>query len=628
MRGPSTSLSLSNSAGSNAASRSIQLPSFLGTHLSSHVSVPSKRKAAALVKERDAFMRRLEQERSDRAVLETWAVIRIQAVIRAHLARLRVDGIRCGLGLQATEDARRRERERERREHRRRGPAVAEGSKFDADRLRAQLAQLTAETDLYMRMVGQSSEKKSQGGGGGGKSGREDGGGGRGTTIAARPDWKKHVGARSESKKARRRRRQREKRAVLAVQRLARGFLGRRACARLARRTREFNQYWASVRIQVHVRRVLSTMRVGEILKVRRTAAAITLQRRARGWFGRVFARMYRIRLDNIQLEDTSALAIQTCWRKSRSALRQQRADQEMAARRIQAITRGKKGRAAAEHKMFLREEQRDAAIRIQATFRAKAAGKEVDAAKARADARKQAMRERQHEQAAAVKVQALHRGKNARAAYRTKVHTRREKAALAIQKRGRVRRAQRKTQAKRRRREEERSATMIQKIHRGKRGRKKFDEDRAGQAVALELEMERIESDRAELLQEKAREQEKIDVALQREAEAKEQDEADKAEAARKIQAIMRGKAGRQVAQQKAAEEERIRAAKAEEARRQAAITRIQAAQRRKQARATVEQARKDRLESLQQDTQMAGVRRRVRQDDDDEDSEEEDEA
>lgn len=339
-----------------------------------------------------------------------------------------------------------------------------------------------------------------------------------------------------------------------------------------------------------------------------------------------MFARMYRIRLENIQLEDTSALAIQTCWRKSRAALRQHRADQEMAARRIQAITRGKKGRAAAEHKLLLREEQRDAAIRIQATFRAKAAGKEVDAARAKSEARKQAMRQRQHEQAAAVKVQALHRGKNARAAYRAKVHTRREKAALAIQKRGRMRRAQRKTQAKRRRREEERSATLIQKIHRGKRGRKKFDENRAGQAMALELEMERIEADRTELLKEKALEQEKMDMTLEREAEFKEQDEADKAEAARKIQAIMRGKQGREAARQKAAEEERIRVAKAEEARRQAAITRIQAAQRRKQARATVEQARKDRLESLQQDTQMAGVRRRVRQDDDDDDSEEED--
>ena len=50
--------------------------------------LPPKRKAAALVKERDAFMKRLEQERSDRAVLETWAVIRIQAVLRARGVRL------------------------------------------------------------------------------------------------------------------------------------------------------------------------------------------------------------------------------------------------------------------------------------------------------------------------------------------------------------------------------------------------------------------------------------------------------------------------------------------------------------------------------------------------------------
>ena len=91
------------------------------------------------------------------------------------------------------------------------------------------------------------------------------------------------------------------------MQRLVRGFLGRRACARLRRRTREFQQYWASVRIQVHMRKALSAMRVAEIRFKRQTKASVSIQRRARGWFGRVFARMYRIRLENIQLEDKSA---------------------------------------------------------------------------------------------------------------------------------------------------------------------------------------------------------------------------------------------------------------------------------------------------------------------------------
>ena len=147
------------------------------------------------------------------------------------------------------------------------------------------------------------------GSGGGGKGAKKAGGG--------RPDWKKHVGARSESKKARRRRRAKQKVAIIVVQRLVRGFLGRRACARLAQRTRDFDQYRASVRIQVQIRRVLSAMRVDRIRTVRRTAAAIVIQRRARGG-RRVYARMYRIRLTNIQLEDTSAFT-QICWKSASS---------------------------------------------------------------------------------------------------------------------------------------------------------------------------------------------------------------------------------------------------------------------------------------------------------------------
>ena len=87
---------------------SIQLPSFLGKHLSSHVSVPSKRKSKALVKERDLFMQRLEQERNDRAILETWAIIRIQALGRGHLGRLRIDRLRQELGMKTTDATRRR----------------------------------------------------------------------------------------------------------------------------------------------------------------------------------------------------------------------------------------------------------------------------------------------------------------------------------------------------------------------------------------------------------------------------------------------------------------------------------------------------------------------------------------
>ena len=363
-------------------------------------------------------MQRLEQERNDRAVLETWAVIRGQTLIRGYLGRLRVDRLRKERGMKMTDGARRRKEEKEIRDVRKEQPQM-ESSEFDAEQLRAQLAQLTAETDMYMEMIG---------------------------SAARRPEWKQHVKTKSEGKKSKRKRRNLEKHAVRNIQRVSRGFLGRCAAAHLRRRTKEYMQHRSSVRIQTQIRRVLGLSRVESVRHTRQTAATITLQRRARGWFGRVYARMYRIRLENIQLEDSSAFIIQSSWRRHLTHANQHKIDQEKAARRIQASIRGKRGREDFQAQALLKEEQLEASIRIQAAFRAKKSKNKVDAVR---QDRKQEMLSRQHEQAAAVKVQALRRGKNAREAYKTRVQTRREKAALAIQQRSRSRRAKKKVRKK-----------------------------------------------------------------------------------------------------------------------------------------------------------------------------------
>ena len=588
--GGATKLPSSNSSSHNA----IQLPSFLGKHLPSHVSVPSKRKARALVKERDIFMQRLEQERNDRAVLETWAVIRGQALVRGHLGRLRVDRIRQQRGMKLTEAARRRKEDKTRRDARKAQPQM-EQSEFDAEQLRAQLAQLTAETDMYMELIGSASQ---------------------------RPEWTKHVKNRSEGKKERRKRRTMEKMAVRNIQRVARGFLGRRAAAHLRRRTKEYDQFRSSVRIQTQIRRVLSTARVDAVRYKRRTQATIVLQRRARGWFGRVFARMYKIRLENIQLEDSSAFKIQSSWRRYLTNAHQYRLDQEAAARKIQAIARGRRGREDFESKALLKEEELEASIRIQAAFRARAANQRVN--DVRQD-RQKAMLSRQHEQAAACKMQALHRGKNAREAYKQRVSTRREKAALAIQNRSRQRRAKAKVARKKQYRSESNAAKSIQRIHRGKRGRKNFQEKRAQQALALEHEMERIEQDRLVAHDDEVEELRMEEAAIARAEAEKEERDREQLAAAQKIQSIQRGKRGRAAAQRRAAEKARLEALRIEEQKRATAITRIQAAQRRKAARVTVERARAERLESLQLDTQLGAVRRRVQEKDSDDEEEDE---
>ena len=97
--------------------------------------------------------------------------------------------------------------------------------------------------------------------------------------------------------------------------------------------------------------------------------------------------------------------------------------------------------------------------------------------------------------------------------------------------------------------------------------------------------------------------------------------------DAAQKIQAITRGKRGRAAASRRAAEKVTLENMRVEEQRRAAAITRIQAAQRRKTARVKVEKKRAERLESLQMDTDLGAVRRRMSTGEADSDEEEDEE-
>ena len=400
--GGATKLPSRGASSSGGFSRTIQLPSFLGTHLASHVSVPSN-KAAALVRERDAFMRRLEQERNDRSVLETWAAIRIQAIVRAHLARLRVDNIRASRGLKPTDDARRRQHEREARKRRRR-PEIYEDSKFDADRLRAQLAQLTAETDMYMQLV--------TGSGGGGKGAKKAGGG--------RPDWKKHLepgpsregaGAGGPSKKW----------PLL---------LCNASCAAFGAPSMRSRRSALAISINTE-QACVSRYKSGGCCQLcgwtefaRCDARRLQLSSRGAPVGGLVvYMHVCIVRLNNIQLEDTSALAIQICWRKSRSACGSS-VQSRIWLPGVSGDHARQKGARRCRTKLLLREEQRHAATRIRLHSGPKRRGKKWRL-RVRPRLRKN-HRQRQHE-AAAVKVQALHRGKNARAAYREKVHTRRE---------------------------------------------------------------------------------------------------------------------------------------------------------------------------------------------------------
>ena len=81
-----TSKVVTNTKTRNGELRRIQLPHFLENR-PTILAMPPKRKVKALVRERDLFMSRLELERRNRAQLEEWAAMKLQAVARGFLVR-------------------------------------------------------------------------------------------------------------------------------------------------------------------------------------------------------------------------------------------------------------------------------------------------------------------------------------------------------------------------------------------------------------------------------------------------------------------------------------------------------------------------------------------------------------
>ena len=566
----------------NSLSRKINLPTFKGAARIPLIQIPAAKRSKALLKEREEFMARLARERDDRAELERWAATTIQALARGYLVRPHGPAVR-GEADQAKqlEDS----------------PAT---SALDPETLREQLARLTAETNFYMDLIGSESH----------------------------PNWRKNVSKKAEGKKERRERKQIEKRAVKQIQRLARGFLGRRAFRTLKRRKTEEEKRRASVKIQQIARGFMARMFVQKRIMAKRNFAAIVVQRRARGWFGRSYARVYSIRLKNIQVEDNAAVKIQTLMRANMEKKQLERVEKEKAALRIQAIARGRRGRRtfkqknedkkkAAEELARLLKEQELAAVKMQSAMRAKLAKKQVTN---RRDSRR-----RQHEQASALKIQAAARGRKGRQRYQAKVQKKRENsAALAIQKSARARTARKKVETKRQDKKENEAALKIQAIQRGKLGRKAYKDRLYSRQESLAAQ----QAEEAKNLQKEmfaASEEDKRRVeAAQEAAERRALEDAERAAleeaATAKIQAAARGRVGRKRAKE-------FRRKKIQDQKEKDAAISIQKLQRGKAARARMESQRRARRVLLEQQAENIQGRMRVREDPDSESESESDE-
>ena len=126
---------------------------------------------------------------------------------------------------------------------------------------------------------------------------------------------------------------------------------------------------------------------------------------------------------------------------------------------------RGKAARKEVEE----RKEQEAAAVKIQAVHRGKAARKEVE--------------ERKEQEAAAVKIQAVHRGKAAR----KEVEERKEQEAAAVKIQA-VHRGKAARKEVEERKEQEAAAVKIQAVHRGKAARKEVEERKEQEAAAVKI--------------------------------------------------------------------------------------------------------------------------------------------
>ena len=221
-------------------SRKISLPKFNGGSLEPLIQIPAAKRNKALLKEREEFMERLARERQERAELERWAATTIQALVRGFLGRPAHPERRDVKQLKDSNSSKTKNKENI-------------SIDLDPETLREQLARITAETNFYMDLIGDSS----------------------------RPAWRKHVSKKAEGKQQRKRRKMVERNAAKKMQCVARGFLGRRAYRTLVRRKIEEEKRWAAVKIQLIVRGFLARTFVLKRVLRKRTAAATTIERMA-----------------------------------------------------------------------------------------------------------------------------------------------------------------------------------------------------------------------------------------------------------------------------------------------------------------------------------------------------------
>lgn len=415
--------------------RRIQLPTKLNPVPLPAPTKANRKRAAQMVKERDEFMKRLNEEREQRAMQENLAACRIQAVFRGHKARPVPTPVR---------PPRRKAWETE-----------------DTD-WNAQLRNLTASTDRHIAGLKGLDEP----------SGEQD-----------ESEWRKKIRKRAASKSKKRYKKEARHYAALAVQTVARGAAARRAYKLMRWNAQQIREVKAVIRIQSSYRGHQLRANMAKAVADAQFRAAMLLQAHVRGVLARAFVRRIRDYITAMLEKEVSAARIQSMYkqRKGREIVHEVRMDG--AAVDIQRAVRGRAARIHVQtrqrHKRELNERQTLGAIKMQASGRGFLVRQQTRP-------KLEMARTRRQRNQAATKIQSRHRANAARRKVDEKRAEKQEHAAVAIQSGFRGSKARQEVRAKREKvlkqraeEKQERAAVDIQRVARGASSRKLVSDKR-----------------------------------------------------------------------------------------------------------------------------------------------------
>ena len=377
-----------------------------------HPAFATSKKSKALIRERDAFMAKLRQEREERHIRENLAAVRIQAVYRGHLVRPKP-------------------------RHATREPRTRRNSEAD---WREELRALTHATEEHL-----------------------NGG-------VPPPEWRKS--SKRTAKRNKKLQRAVEYTAAAAIQSVVRGFLARRAFRTVYFLHNRTVQHSAVTRIQSRFRGFALRRSLAAATVEQREQAAIMIQCLVRGVHARTRCRWLMRRMRDAMEQAGASVAIQCAFRSRVARDRVSQRRQHRAAVKVQSSLRGHAARRDVNQKV---RQRREAAVRIQSVGRSYVARQEYGPAIAAGMARRKEEAAAVRIQSVARGRTAREQVADKRARRRAEMEEQRrqeEAAATHMQRVARGKMSRRRVDALREERVQEHAATRIQALKRGQAAR------------------------------------------------------------------------------------------------------------------------------------------------------------